>query len=246
MERHPQIAKNLKGDKLTIQTAWKRLSKELNSVGPPVKDPTEWRRVWKDWKLFIKRKIACNRLDPNGRGKAAVYQDTLTPLEDAVATITDLYDVANTSVDAKPKGKDKKDLSGNSLRLQNIKTDHDEFENDDEGAASSEEELEEDEDEEEEYIPQRSAKKRKMEHDSFNSFASASLETDNKVLKDIVKELRNLNKQTRLNAERTEANTEALLAMGSQIADLMHEQIKERKRLNSIMEKFVLKMQCND
>lgn len=63
---------------------------------------------------------------------------------------------------------------------------------------------------------------------------------------DIAKELRDLNRQTRLNAQRTEANTEALLAMGTQISDLMQQQLKERKRLNAIMEKFVLKMETAD
>lgn len=46
MERHPVIAKNYyKGDKLASEAAWKRLSKELNSVGPPVKEAGEWKRV---------------------------------------------------------------------------------------------------------------------------------------------------------------------------------------------------------
>jgi len=71
------------------------------------------------------------------------------------------------------------------------------------------------------------------------------IEQDNSVpvLMDIAKELRDLNRQTRLNAQRSEANTEALLALGSQVTDLMQQQLKERKRLNAIMEKFVLKME---
>jgi len=46
MERHPIISKNyLKGDKQAAEAAWKRLSNELNSVGPPVKEASEWKRV---------------------------------------------------------------------------------------------------------------------------------------------------------------------------------------------------------
>lgn len=46
MERHPIIAKNyLKGDKQAAEEAWKRLSKELNNVGPPLKDTSQWKRV---------------------------------------------------------------------------------------------------------------------------------------------------------------------------------------------------------
>jgi len=85
------------------------------------------------------------------------------------------------------------------------------------------------------------AKKRRLEHDLNGSFLGEST-----VLMDIAKELRDLNRQTRLNAQRTEANTEALLAMGTQISDLMQQQLKERKRLNAIMEKFVLKMETTD
>jgi len=84
------------------------------------------------------------------------------------------------------------------------------------------------------------AKRRKQDEESV-----LEIEQDNSVpvLMDIAKELRDLNRQTRLNAQRSEANTEALLALGSQVTDLMQQQLKERKRLNAIMEKFVLKME---
>lgn len=86
------------------------------------------------------------------------------------------------------------------------------------------------------------AKKRRLESDNVGSMGNG----ESTVLMDIAKELRDLNRQTRLNAQRTEANTEALLAMGTQISDLMQQQLKERKRLNAIMEKFVLKMETAD
>jgi len=144
MERHPIIAKNYyKGDKLASEAAWKRLSKELNSVGPPVKEAGEWKRVsppfihltlivikvgeflkvWKDWKNCIRKKIANNRLEPNATGKSSLYQDTLTPLEDAVATITDLYEMADVMVESQPRTKTR---SETNTRLQDIKTDQDE------------------------------------------------------------------------------------------------------------------------
>ncbi|XP_033247991.1 uncharacterized protein LOC117188366 [Drosophila miranda] len=66
------------------------------------------------------------------------------------------------------------------------------------------------------------------------------------MLMDIAKELQDMNRQTRLNAQRTEANTDALLALGTQISDLMQQQLKERKRLNAVMEKFVHKMETTD
>lgn len=87
------------------------------------------------------------------------------------------------------------------------------------------------------------SKKRRLDSDNHNGSMGLG---ESAVLMDIAKELRDLNRQTRLNAQRTEANTEALLAMGTQISDLMQQQLKERKRLNAIMEKFVLKMETAD
>ncbi|KAH8321042.1 hypothetical protein KR067_013458 [Drosophila pandora] len=275
MERHPIIAKNyLKGDKQAAEEAWKRLSKELNNVGPPLKDTSQWKRVWKDWKSCITKKITNNRLeDSKVSGKWSLYQDTLTPLEDAVAVISDLYDMADTIVEARPNPRSS-DMSNSSVSssLRNIKMDQDDCPLTDKGMSLdvcrddtnsqlfSEdcEEEEEEEDDEEDYgnpISVRSSrpgrrtntsttrttpKKRKRAHED-----ALSLEQDTAVpvLMDIAKELRDLSRQTRLNAQRSEANTQALLALGTQISDLMQQQLKERKRLNVIMEKFVLKME---
>ncbi|SPP72654.1 Hypothetical predicted protein [Drosophila guanche] len=117
MERHPMIAKNyIKGDKLAAEASWKRLSKELNSVGPPVKEAY--------WKSCIRKKMTNNRLeDSNASGKGSLYQDTLTALEDAVAVICDLYDMADSVVESRPKARPE---MSNSLQLHNIKTDQDE------------------------------------------------------------------------------------------------------------------------
>ncbi|XP_002018327.2 uncharacterized protein LOC6593153 [Drosophila persimilis] len=250
MERHPMIAKNyLKGDKLAAEAAWKRLSKELNSVGPPVKEVCEWKRVWKDWKSCIRKKITNNRLeDSNASGKGSLYQDTLTALEDAVAVICDLYDMSDRVVESRPKARPE---ISNSLQLQDIKTDNDEVTATD------------DDDEEEDDCYSRvndrrmsvklertstsqtpSAKKRKLVNDA--NALEIERESTVPMLMDIAKELRDMNRQTRLNAQRTEANTDALLALGTQISDLMQQQLKERKRLNAIMEKFVLKMETTD
>ncbi|XP_064535856.1 uncharacterized protein LOC135426604 isoform X2 [Drosophila montana] len=249
MERHPIIAKNYyKGDKLASEAAWLRLSKELNSVGPPVKEAGEWKRVWKDWKSCIRKKIANNRLEPNGAGKSSLYQDTLTPLEDAVATITDLYEMADIIVESQPKSKVRNETSA-SMRLQDIKPDQDEEVSDNDDVEQEDDDVDVTSAESisvrdarvkvEQQMQQHStAKKRKLEHDHNLNGCT--------VLMDIAKELRELNRQARLNAQRTEANTEAMLAMGTQISDLMQQQLKERKRLNAIMEKFVLKMETTD
>ncbi|KAH8251999.1 hypothetical protein KR038_000813, partial [Drosophila bunnanda] len=247
MERHPIIAKNyLKGDKQAAEAAWKRLAKELNSVGPPVKEACEWKRVWKDWKSCIKKKITNNRLeDSNASGKGSLYQDTLTPLEDAVAVISDLYDMADTIVEVRPKARSE---ISRSLSLRSIKTDH-------EDARPTDKEDEEDcgnpinvrgvklEQSVNSTTAQTSPKKRKLDDEDSSHIEH---ESSVPVLIDIAKELRELNRQTRLNAQRSEANTEAILALGTQISDIMQQQLKERKRLNVIMEKFVLKMESTE
>ncbi|XP_023030525.2 kinesin-like protein KIF3B [Drosophila willistoni] len=254
MERHPIIAKNYyKGDKLASEAAWKRLSKELNSVGPPVKEATEWKRVWKDWKTCIRKKISMNRLeDANATGKNSLYQDTLTPLEDAVATICDLYEMVEKQQPRLSAGRRSGGDGNSSPHFQNIKTDRD--------AASDIDEDDDDEEEDEEEELSTSGRGAEVEHQTNTNTPTSSAkrrrvhddpdlgDSESKVplLMDISKELRELNRQTRLNAQRAEANTEALLALGTQISDLMHQQLKERKRLNSIMEKFVLKMETND
>ncbi|XP_022222955.2 uncharacterized protein LOC111074469 [Drosophila obscura] len=251
MERHPMIAKNyIKGDKLAAEAAWKRLSKELNTVGPPVKEACEWKRVWKDWKSCIRKKITNNRLeDSNASGKGSLYQDTLTALEDAVAVICDLYDMADSVVESRPKARPE---ISNSLQLQEIKTDYDEVtatddddEEDDECASRIHRRRMSVKMEQRISTSQAPVKKRKLVHNDASAFEIGN-ESAVPMLMDIAKELRDLNKQTRLNAQRTEANTEAILALGTQISDLMQQQLKERKRLNGIMEKFVLKMETTD
>ncbi|SPP72655.1 Hypothetical predicted protein [Drosophila guanche] len=133
MERHPMIAKNyIKGDKLAAEAAWKRLSKELNSVGPPVKEACEWKRVSAEQSPYIPSShLDVDRLeDSNASGKGSLYQDTLTALEDAVAVICDLYDMADSVVESRPKARPE---MSNSLQLHNIKTDQDEVTTTDEG-----------------------------------------------------------------------------------------------------------------
>lgn len=46
MKQHPDIAKNLtKLDVDVIQGFWQTLTDELNTIGPPIKETAEWRKV---------------------------------------------------------------------------------------------------------------------------------------------------------------------------------------------------------
>lgn len=51
-----------------------------------------------------------------------MYQDTLTPLEDAVATISDLYEMADVMVESQPQAKGRSETSS-SAHMSDIKTD---------------------------------------------------------------------------------------------------------------------------
>lgn len=58
MRKHPDMARNFtKGDRVTVAATWADVALQLNSVGPPTKTADKWRKVWKDWKLTIKKKI---------------------------------------------------------------------------------------------------------------------------------------------------------------------------------------------
>lgn len=46
MEQNPEIARGFfKGDKKDVERFWRRAEQELNSLGPPNKNTTEWKKV---------------------------------------------------------------------------------------------------------------------------------------------------------------------------------------------------------
>ncbi|XP_055376992.1 uncharacterized protein LOC129609129 [Condylostylus longicornis] len=59
MKKYPDIAKgNSTKSSTELQGLWSNLQKQLNSMGPPSKDVTQWRKVWSDYKSFLRKKLS--------------------------------------------------------------------------------------------------------------------------------------------------------------------------------------------
>ncbi|XP_065365473.1 uncharacterized protein LOC135958494 [Calliphora vicina] len=69
LEQNPEIARGFfKGDKQDIERFWRRAEEELNSLGPPNKNKTEWKKVWTDQKKYVRQKAGQNLQHKNGTG----------------------------------------------------------------------------------------------------------------------------------------------------------------------------------
>ncbi|XP_055373509.1 uncharacterized protein LOC129606905 [Condylostylus longicornis] len=44
-----------------LGTFWVYVATELNQLGPPTKDPIAWRKVWSDYKSYVKKKLVQNK-----------------------------------------------------------------------------------------------------------------------------------------------------------------------------------------
>ncbi|XP_039969755.1 uncharacterized protein LOC120781586 [Bactrocera tryoni] len=66
------------------------MAQELNSVGPPIKDISSWKKVWLDWKAYIKRKLVENKKEQSATGGGRNRKHHFNELEEAVITLTAL------------------------------------------------------------------------------------------------------------------------------------------------------------
>ncbi|XP_054725854.1 uncharacterized protein LOC129235832 [Anastrepha obliqua] len=74
---------------------WKKVAEELNSMGPPQKDITSWKKVWLDWKAYIKRKLAENKIEQRATGGGRNRQHHFNEMEEAVIRLTALETSTN-------------------------------------------------------------------------------------------------------------------------------------------------------
>ncbi|XP_075149355.1 uncharacterized protein LOC142240457 [Haematobia irritans] len=92
MDENPNIAKGfVKGDRLHADEKWARLTASLNSAGPPVKDVNSWKKVWSDWKVNIRKKLAHNKRETSATGGGPYSQLAVSPVEDRIAQLCGLY-----------------------------------------------------------------------------------------------------------------------------------------------------------
>ncbi|XP_050339486.1 uncharacterized protein LOC126765844 [Bactrocera neohumeralis] len=76
---------------------WEGIASELNNIGPPIRSSSEWNKVWLDYKLKLKRKIAYNRKEIAATGGGPYNQRSLTTLEQAVDELLSLQQAVNPS-----------------------------------------------------------------------------------------------------------------------------------------------------
>jgi len=58
MKKYPDIGKNVT-DKSpeVLQNLWSNLQRKLNYFGPPIKDISQWKKVWCDYKSYLRKKL---------------------------------------------------------------------------------------------------------------------------------------------------------------------------------------------
>ncbi|XP_036343856.1 uncharacterized protein LOC118753100 [Rhagoletis pomonella] len=85
MEASPDIARGFhRGNKEEVARFWRNAEMELNSVGPPIKNITEWKKVWTDQKKYVRHKAAENFKHSRGTGGGPNVQKPFSPIEEAI------------------------------------------------------------------------------------------------------------------------------------------------------------------
>uniref|UniRef100_A0A182N7E2 Regulatory protein zeste n=1 Tax=Anopheles dirus TaxID=7168 RepID=A0A182N7E2_9DIPT len=85
LESEPDIALSIvKGPQ---QVFWRNMAKELNALGPPVKDAYSWKKAWADYKCTLKKRITQYNADIEGGQQ---YPRPLNPIHRRVAKLLSL------------------------------------------------------------------------------------------------------------------------------------------------------------
>ncbi|XP_049308998.1 uncharacterized protein LOC125777719 [Bactrocera dorsalis] len=74
-----------KPPKEEVQEFWEEVARNLNALGPPTKDSNTWRKVWIDWKCYMKRKLSHNKKERMSTGGGPCHLQRLSPLEESGA-----------------------------------------------------------------------------------------------------------------------------------------------------------------
>ncbi|XP_017468750.1 PREDICTED: uncharacterized protein LOC108360819 isoform X2 [Rhagoletis zephyria] len=81
----PDIAQGFtRYSKEEVTSFWENVAKEPNSIGPPIKDVSTWKKVWCDWKCYVKRKLMENKREQTATGGGRNRQHSFTDLEEGV------------------------------------------------------------------------------------------------------------------------------------------------------------------
>ncbi|XP_053663756.1 uncharacterized protein LOC128712915 [Anopheles marshallii] len=84
LETAPEIANNgVRGPQTVF---WRKVAKELNELGPVVRDTTSWKRVWFDYKFSVKKRVKQHNEDIED----GVYPRQLSPIQARVAKLLNM------------------------------------------------------------------------------------------------------------------------------------------------------------
>ncbi|XP_039968382.1 uncharacterized protein LOC120780171 [Bactrocera tryoni] len=85
----------IKGDRTIAADKRHALVCKLNAAGPPIKDIAGWKKVWLDWKMHIRKKLAHNKKEGKATGGGPYDQTVILPIEEEVAKICGLFEMVN-------------------------------------------------------------------------------------------------------------------------------------------------------
>ncbi|XP_052896679.1 uncharacterized protein LOC128303677 [Anopheles moucheti] len=84
LESAPEVANNgVRGPQTVF---WRKVAKELNELGPVVRDTTSWKRVWFDFKFSVKKRVKQHNEDVED----GVYPRQLSPIQARVAKLLNM------------------------------------------------------------------------------------------------------------------------------------------------------------
>ncbi|XP_055640365.1 uncharacterized protein LOC129777847 [Toxorhynchites rutilus septentrionalis] len=88
LEQEPDIAKGF--SRGNSGPYWDDLAAEVNSLGPPIRDGSGWKKVWADYKSGLKRKLAHNKREQRATGGGPNKIINLSELEEQAVLLTGL------------------------------------------------------------------------------------------------------------------------------------------------------------
>uniref|UniRef100_A0A0K8V1P4 Regulatory protein zeste n=1 Tax=Bactrocera latifrons TaxID=174628 RepID=A0A0K8V1P4_BACLA len=77
-----------------VKEFWEEIANALNALGPS-KDSSTWRKVWIDWKCYIKRKLSANKKEIMSTGGGQCRLQRISPLEEKVIALRGLETCTN-------------------------------------------------------------------------------------------------------------------------------------------------------
>ncbi|XP_017467958.1 PREDICTED: uncharacterized protein LOC108360257 [Rhagoletis zephyria] len=92
LTERPDIVRGFaKGAKEDVVEFWESVAQQLNSLGPPTKDVSSWKKVWLDYKCYIKRKLSASKAETRATGGGPNRMRNFNELEEKVIELTGLH-----------------------------------------------------------------------------------------------------------------------------------------------------------